>query len=114
MRNLTNKFATAVTVARHILSKAKGAGIIISCVLALSLTGCGTNYQDAVEQTGPAANGYFTSIKEWSDGIFTYEIVYANDTKVKYLITQNTGGHQCAYGITPLYNADGTLQVYEG
>lgn len=115
MKNLTNKFAAAVTVARHILSKAKGAGIIITCVLILSLTGCGTSYQDATEQTNtPAANGYFTSIKEWDDGIFTYEIVYANDTKVKYLITRNKGAQQDAYGITPLYNADGTLQVYEG
>ena len=37
-----------------------------------------------------------------------YRIVYANDTKVKYLIL--SGGNR--YGITPLYNSDGTLQVY--
>lgn len=36
-------------------------------------------------------------------------MVYANDTKVKYLMV-NTG---YAIGITPLYNADGTLQLYE-
>lgn len=39
-----------------------------------------------------------------------YTIVYANDTKVKYFIC--SGYNQ--YGITPLYNADGTLQVYDG
>lgn len=51
-------------------------------------------------------NGYFTVITEW-DG---YQIVYANDTKVKYLIF-DSGMYR--FGITPLYNADGTLQIYE-
>lgn len=54
--------------------------------------------------------GYFTLIKEWggvNDG--RYSIVYANDTKVKYLIW--SCGHRG--GITPLYNANGTLQIYE-
>ena len=38
-----------------------------------------------------------------------YKIAYAKDTKVKYLII--VSGYK--FGITPLYNADGTLQVYE-
>ena len=89
--------------------------IITTCALVLSLTGCGTSYEDATEQTNtPAANGYFTSIKKWNDGYyFTYEIVYANDTKVKYLIAWNNKNQKGAYGITPLYNADGTLQLYD-
>ncbi len=37
-----------------------------------------------------------------------YYIVYDKETKVKYYI-RGYGG-----GITPLYNADGTLQLYEG
>ena len=84
--------------------------IIIGCALVLSLTGCGASYQNATEQTNtPVANGHFTTIEEWDDGYcFHHEIVYANDTKVKYLIAWNKNG----YGITPLYNADGTLQLY--
>ena len=39
----------------------------------------------------------------------SYYIVYANDTKVKYFVKWT--GYQ--FGITPLYNADGTLQIYE-
>ena len=37
-------------------------------------------------------------------------MVYAKDTHVKYMIVI---GHYRA-AITPLYNADGTLQIYEG
>ena len=74
------------------------------------MVGCGTTYQEATGQTennasGDFGNGYFTVIAEWTG----YQIVYANDTKVKYLI--RSAGYQ--YGITPLYNADGTLQIYE-
>lgn len=35
--------------------------------------------------------------------------MYANDTKVKYFVRQY--GYE--FGISPLYNADGTLQIYE-
>ncbi len=82
----------------------------LAVVMAVCLAGCGTTYQEATGQTeidssGDFGNGYFTVIAEWSG----YKIVYAKDTKVKYLIRE--GGYH--FGITPLYNADGTLQIYE-
>ena len=49
-------------------------------------------------------------ITMWNNGDATYRIVYANDTNVKYMII--TYGYKM--GITPLYNADGTLQIYNG
>lgn len=55
------------------------------------------------------AGDYFTKINYWSDSLANYYIVYANDTKVKYLII--TSSHK--FSITPLYNADGSLQIYE-
>lgn len=76
--------------------------IAILC-MCLLLTGCGTEYKDA--KTG----GYFTVIQEWDDEQGHYTIVYANDTKVKYLIWKDT----YKGNITPLYNTDGSLQVYE-
>lgn len=79
--------------------------IVILCICLL-LTGCGTRYEDASEETD---RGYFTLIKEWGDTNTHYEIVYANDTGVKYLIFKT----YYKAGITPLYNADGSLQVYE-
>lgn len=86
--------------------------VALAVVMAVCLVGCGTTYQEATGQTesnssGDFGNGYFTVITEWGNG---YYIVYANDTKVKYLIMERT---QYLSGITPLYNTDGTLQIYE-
>lgn len=53
--------------------------------------------------------GYFTKINHWADVEGNYYIVYANDTKVKYFVY--VSAHRLS--ITPLYNADGTLQIKE-
>lgn len=85
--------------------------VALVVVMAVWLCGCGTTYQQATGKTENEASdeylgrGYFTVITEWGDARTGYHIVYANDTKVKYLVMTT--------GITPLYNADGTLQVYE-
>lgn len=64
--------------------------------------------QDLTQSTYKGfADGYFTTVKEWGE-FGKYKIVYANDTKVMYLIGSLSG----TFGITPLYNADGTLQIY--
>lgn len=91
--------------------KKKVIALLLMCLMVFSCVGCGKTYQEATNTNGKKdyCNGYFTVITKWSDNNRTYRIVYANDTKVKYLII--SGGNQL--GITPLYNADGTLQVYE-
>ena len=81
--------------------------LLTTLLLLCSLGGCVQTYAEADTPTNESIGyGYFTVIKDW-DG---YCIVYANDTKVKYFI--RLGGN--TYGITPLYNADGSLQLYEG
>lgn len=88
--------------------------LLMMCVLMLSLVGCAGNksYEESTEKIKEDYGvGYFTVITEWGRSPnYKYRIVYANDTNVKYLIV--TGGYQ--YGITPLYNTDGTLQIYDG
>lgn len=76
-------------------------------IATLSLVGCSTTvYQDAENiNVEEYAGGYFTVIKEWARG--NDKLVYANDTKVMYFFSYKNG-------ITPLYNADGTLQIYDG
>ena len=92
--------------------KKKILAAIAAGLICVSASGCGTTYQEAISANtangATRSNGYFTEIVKWGDG--NYTIVYANDTKVKYFICN--GYNQ--YGITPLYNADGTLQVYDG
>lgn len=84
--------------------------VALAVVMAVCLVGCSTTYQDATEKADrnteeDFARGYFSVIKEWGK----YKIVYAKDTGVKYLVGFD-GYH---FGITPLYNTDGTLQIYE-
>lgn len=91
--------------------KRKILAAILICLLSLSCVACSKTYSEAVSDNGSGTNdfgyGYFTIIVEWGNcGI--YKIVYDNDTKVKYLVIDSTYGG----GITPLYNADGTLQIY--
>lgn len=82
----------------------------LAVVMAFCLVGCGTTYKNAKSGGNDLGNGYFTTISEWSDlSHGTYRIVYANDTKVKYICVD---GYR-SFGIAPLYNADGTLQIYE-
>lgn len=91
--------------------KKKILAIIMAATMALSIFGC-TSYQEStdISKEGKSlGGGYFTLIRKW-DGDYTYYIAYANNTKVMYLIID--GYHK--FGITPLYNADGTLQVYDG
>lgn len=88
--------------------------VALAVAMVVCLTACGTTYQQATGQTesntnGSLCNGYFTKITEWEDAFSNYYIVYANDTKVKYFVMSS----QTKSGITPLYNADGTLQIYE-
>lgn len=88
--------------------------VALAVVMAVCLVGCGTTYQEATGQTesnegGDFGNGYFTEIASWGDATYDYKIVYANDTKVKYICVD---GYR-SFGITTLYNADGTLQIYE-
>lgn len=95
--------------------KKKILAIIMAAMMAatmVSIIGC-TSYQESVDisqENDLFCNGYFTAINKWHDWHSNYYIVYANDTKVKYFIAYS--GYK--FGITPLYNADGTLQVYDG
>ena len=89
--------------------KNKLIAFIAICLLSFSFTGCAPTPSYYINENAYKAN-YFTLVKEWRDTPYNYKIVCANDTKVLYLIVMD-GYH---YGITPLYNADGTLQVYQG
>ena len=90
--------------------KKKLLNVLLCSVLLLG--GCGKTYNETTDVvTGTFANGYFTTIREWggNNNSKEFKIVYANDTKVKYLVW--ISGKKAS--ITPLYNADGSLQIYE-
>jgi hypothetical protein len=88
--------------------------LLVVCILGLSFVGCGNKTYEDSKRGGPFdddwGDGYFTIVESWGGiGAQQYMIVYANDTKVMYFIDACS----VAGGMTPLYNADGTLQIYD-
>lgn len=86
--------------------------LLLVFVFVFSLVGCTVTSENSVEVR--EENLYFTVIDEWREGLNNYQIVYANDTNVKYLMCVYQGVELYGHSMTPLYNADGTLQIYEG
>ena len=72
--------------------------IILCMTIALGVVGCGSNN---------CRNSAEEHMLETIGGDIEYEIFYDKDTKVMYYRAYRGG-------VTPLYNADGTLRVYEG
>lgn len=87
--------------------------IIMLCVLATVLAGCcsSVTYESAAKPAYKDFGGYFNVIQEWhDDNMGACKILYADDTHVMYFYFDGnyTGG------LAPLYNADGTVKIYEG
>ena len=72
--------------------------VVLACVVVL-LVGCGAGYTNKEET-------FYTVV--YSNN--TYLVVYDNYTKVMYHMSI---GSYNRGNITPLYNADGTLRVWE-
>ena len=90
--------------------KKKIALILILCLMVTMLCSCSTSYENAVTPTKKDFGNYFSVLKEWNDYMGKCKIIYANDTHVMYFYFDGN----YTSGLTPLYNADGTLQIYEG
>lgn len=87
--------------------KKKIAAIILTISMCVSMSGC----SDDGTSGNQVEYGYFIELE--SNGNMT--IVYDRETKVKYYIYDGVGdSHRHCFGITPIYNADGSLQVYKG
>lgn len=87
--------------------KKKITAIMIGLTLCLGMTGCGNG--DIEPQTSDYGNKYIDLVIIYQDDILGTEVVYDKNTKVMYFIKQ--GGQ---FGITPIYNSDGTVKLYDG
>ena len=94
--------------------KKKIALFLVLCIMITILCSCSSSYEEPyINPDNYFSKGYFTIIKSW-DGGFDYPteyILYANNTGVMYYAFRTSS---YAGGITPLYNTDGTLQIYKG
>lgn len=76
--------------------------LTIACLMgAVCLTGCDTNYTETNIST------YFDYCRIKCEGFADEIVFYDKNTGVMYY----RRGAKC--GITPIYNADGTLKLYE-
>ena len=79
-----------------------------SVILSMGLAGCASN--SASNSFSCLANDFTVVEEKESNFLGDYsKIIYDNETKVEYLIIYD--GYRC--GITPIYNADSTVKVYQ-
>lgn len=86
--------------------KKKIAAIALGLLICFCMTGCGSG--DITPTNNKLGNKYFDLVDIYKTQ-FT-KVSYDKNTKVMYFIKES--GY--AFGITPIYNSDGTLKLYEG
>jgi len=76
----------------------------------MMFVGCKTTVTDANNSIYQSAFNQFTVVEERKNAMYgTIDIMYDKDTKVMYYMI--TSAYRC--GITPIYNADGSVKIYE-
>ena len=84
---------------------------MIMLIMAICLVACGNtadNYGFNIQGTNFVCIGTSST---FDDGyVLCYVLYYDKSTKVMYMFVK----HGYGAGLTPLYNADGTLKLYEG
>ena len=93
--------------------KKKVAAIVLGLSMCISMTGCSSegiegNEGDITPTNNVLGNKYFDLVNIYENGCTN--IVYDKNTSVMYFLRSNGN----SFGITPIYNSDGTLKLYEG
>lgn len=83
-------------------------GIIIAGFLSLSVVGC-DDYNYTSEEISFGVESFTLLGSGYNLAIGTYYIICDNDTKVEYMVLRSNSRNT----ITPLYNEDGTLKIYQ-
>lgn len=91
--------------------KKKILALTLSLALCFGATGCAAPFSKLF----PVESGELNTINRYIDLETVYKdnstkVAYDKNTKVMYLIIN---GYNCS-GITPIYNADGTVKLYDG
>lgn len=86
--------------------KKKIVAIVLGLSMCIGLTGCGSG--NITPTNNKLGNKYFDLVNIYESGYTN--VAYDKNTNVMYFIEQS--GY--SFGITPIYNSDGTLKLYEG
>lgn len=76
--------------------------------LCFGMTGCAKG--DIEPESSRFANKYIDLLTIYKDDNCNTEVLYDKNTKVMYFVERS--GYQ--FGITPIYNSDGTVKLYDG
>ena len=79
--------------------------VALVVVMVVCLVGCGSDVETRTEDS----SSMFVCV-ETTD---YWKIVYHKETKVMYAVNKNIIDNAGCGVFSPLYNADGTLQIYE-
>lgn len=88
--------------------KKKILAVVLELVLCLGMTGCTKG--DIEPENSDLGNKYIDLVTIYKDDGHNTEVLYDKNTKVMYF--SKCTGYQ--FGITPIYNSDGTVKLYDG
>lgn len=83
--------------------------VVLGLTLCLGMTGCTKG--DIEPESSPLANKYIDLVTIYKDNEQDTEVLYDKNTKVMYFAKW---GVKYQFGITPIYNSDGTVKLYNG
>lgn len=82
--------------------------VALGLTLCFGMTGCAKG--DIEPESSRFANKYIDLVTIYKDNNCHTEVLYDKNTKVMYLVKYNT----YQFGITLIYNSDGTVKLYDG
>ena len=88
--------------------KKKILAVVLGLTLCFGMTGCTKG--DIEPESSRLANKYIDLVVIYKDDKYGIEVLYDKNTKVMYFMKQN----RSQFGITPIYNSDGTVKLYDG
>lgn len=93
---------------KGIIMKKKILAVVLGLTLCLGMTGCTKG--DIEPDSSILGNKYIDLVTIYKDNGCNTEVAYDKNTKVMYFLKR--GSYQ--FGITPIYNSDGTVKLYDG
>lgn len=88
--------------------KKKILAVVLGLTLCFGMTGCTKG--DIEPESSRLANKYIDLVTIYKDDNHNTKVLYDKNTKVMYFVIWS--GYQ--FGITPIYNSDGTVKLYDG
>lgn len=88
--------------------KKKILAVVLGLTLCFGMTGCAKG--DIEPESSYIANKYIDLVTIYKDDNCYTEVLYDKNTKVMYFVKRTS----YQFGITPIYNSDGTVKLYDG